>query len=77
VLARLETIQDEFNRANSGGKQLTLADLIVLGGSVAVEQAAKNAGHSVNVQFTPGRVDALQEQTDVESFSVLEPIADG
>jgi catalase-peroxidase len=77
VLARLESIQDEFNRAHSGGKRVTLADLIVLGGSAAVEQAAKNAGHSVNVPFTPGRVDALQEQTDVESFSVLEPIADG
>jgi catalase-peroxidase len=77
VLARLEAIQDEFNRAHSGGKQVSLADLIVLGGSAAVEQAARNAGHSLNVPFTPGRVDALQEQTDVESFSVLEPIADG
>ena len=74
VLAKLEGIQREFN---SGGKKISLADLIVLAGSVGVEQAAKNAGHSVTVPFTPGRMDASQEQTDVESFGFLEPIADG
>ncbi|KAA0995505.1 catalase/peroxidase HPI [Pseudomonas sp. ANT_J12] len=74
VLAKLESIQREFN---SGGKKISLADLIVLAGSVGVEQAAKNAGHSVTVPFTPGRMDASQEQTDVESFGFLEPIADG
>ncbi len=74
VLAKLENIQSEFNAA---GKQVSLADLIVLGGSAAIEQAAKNAGHDVTVPFTPGRADATQEKTDVESFSVLEPIADG
>ena len=77
VLAALEGIQKAFNSAQSGGKQLSLADLIVLGGCAAVEQAAKNAGHSVAVPFTPGRADASQEQTDVESFAVLEPAADG
>ena len=70
-------IQSEFNSAQSGGKKVSLADLIVLGGCAGVEQAAKNAGHDVTVPFTPGRTDASQEQTDVESFAVLEPIADG
>ncbi|QCY11976.1 catalase/peroxidase HPI [Pseudomonas sp. MPC6] len=74
VLAKLEGIQSEFN---SGGKKISLADLIVLGGSAGIEQAAKNAGHTVTVPFTPGRMDASQEQTDVESFGFLEPIADG
>lgn len=74
VLAKLESIQGEFN---SGGKKISLADLIVLAGGVGVEQAAKNAGQSVTVPFTPGRMDASQEQTDVESFGFLEPIADG
>lgn len=74
VLAKLESIQREFNNS---GKKISLADLIVLAGSAGVEQAAKNAGHSVTVPFTPGRTDASQEQTDVESFGFLEPIADG
>ncbi|WP_213939293.1 catalase/peroxidase HPI [Pseudomonas sp. dw_612] len=74
VLAKLEGIQREFS---SGGKKISLADLIVLAGSAGVEQAAKNAGHNVTVPFTPGRMDASQEQTDVESFGFLEPIADG
>jgi catalase-peroxidase len=77
VLKTLETIQKEFNSAQSGGKKVSLADLIVLGGCAGVEKAAKNAGHDVNVPFTPGRADASQEQTDVESFDVLEPGADG
>ena len=77
VLATLEEIQKGFNRAQTGGKQVSLADLIVLGGCAAVEQAAKNAGQSVTVPFTPGRADASQEQTDVASFAVLEPTADG
>ncbi|MNI35137.1 Catalase-peroxidase [compost metagenome] len=77
VLAKLEGIQGEFNSAQGGGKKISLADLIVLAGSAAVEQAAKNAGHNVTVAFTPGRMDASQEQTDVESFGFLEPIADG
>ena len=78
VLKVLEAIQAKFNRANkSGGKQVSLADLIVLGGAAAVEQAAEKAGHKVVVPFTPGRTDATQEQTDVESFAVLEPVADG
>ena len=77
VLKTLEGIQKEFNSAQSGGKKVSLADLIVLGGCAGVEQAAKNAGHDVTVPFTPGRTDASQEQTDVESFAVLEPIADG
>lgn len=77
VLQALEGIQREFNGAQSGGKKISLADLIVLAGSAGVEQAAKNAGHSVTVGFTPGRMDASQEQTDVESFGFLEPIADG
>jgi catalase-peroxidase len=77
VLQTLEGIQKEFNGAQSGGKRVSLADLIVLGGCAGVEQAAKNGGHDVTVPFTPGRMDALQEQTDVESFSVMEPEADG
>ncbi|TAK10555.1 MAG: catalase/peroxidase HPI [Acidobacteria bacterium] len=77
VLAKLEAIQKEFNGAQSGGKKVSLADLIVLGGSAAVEAAAKKAGHTVTVPFTPGRMDASQDQTDVHSFAVLEPAADG
>ena len=77
VLDTLEGIQGVFNRAQSGGKQVSLADLIVLAGCAGVEQAAKNAGHEVAVPFTPGRMDASQAQTDVASFAVLEPIADG
>ncbi|HZU08801.1 MAG TPA: peroxidase family protein, partial [Pseudacidobacterium sp.] len=77
VLHTLEEIQGEFNKAQSNGKKVSLADLIVLAGCAGVEQAAKNAGFNVTVPFTPGRMDASQEQTDVESFSVLEPIADG
>ncbi|NWF53814.1 MAG: catalase/peroxidase HPI [Syntrophaceae bacterium] len=77
VLKALEGIQKEFNGAQSGGKKVSLADLIVLAGCAGVEQAAKNAGYKVTVPFTPGRMDALQEQTDVASFSVLEPKADG
>jgi catalase-peroxidase len=77
VLKTLEGIQKEFNAAQSGGKKVSLADLIVLGGCAGVEQAAKNAGHEVIVPFTPGRTDASQEQTDVGSFAVLEPAADG
>jgi catalase-peroxidase len=77
VLKTLEDVQSEFNQAQTGGKRVSLADLIVLGGCAAVEQAAKKAGQSVKVPFTPGRMDASQEQTDVESFAVLEPMADG
>jgi len=77
VLGTLEKIQKEFNGAQSGGKKVSLADLIVLGGCAGVEQAAKKAGHDVTVPFTPGRMDASQEQTDVESSAVLEPAADG
>jgi catalase-peroxidase len=77
VLKRLEGIQGDFNRAQSGGKKVSLADLIVLAGSAAIEQAARRAGQDVEVPFTPGRTDASQEQTDVNSFSVLEPTADG
>ena len=77
VLKTLEGIQSAFNSAQSGGKKVSLADLIVLAGCAGVEQAAKNAGHEVTVPFTPGRMDASQEQTDVESFAVLEPAADG
>ncbi len=77
ALQTLEGIQKEFNSAQSGGKMVSLADLIVLGGCAGVEQAAKNAGHDVTVPFTPGRTDASLEQTDVESFAVLEPAADG
>ncbi len=77
VLQTLEGIQQDFNSSQSGGKKVSLADLIVLGGCAAVEQAAKNAGHHVTVPFAPGRTDASQEQTDAESFAVLEPSADG
>ncbi|WP_312435215.1 catalase/peroxidase HPI [Janthinobacterium sp.] len=77
VLAALEKLQGEFNGKATGGKRVSLADLIVLAGAAAVEQAASLAGHTVTVPFTPGRTDATQEQTDVESFEVLEPIADG
>jgi catalase-peroxidase len=77
VLQTLEQIQTQFNSSQTGGKRVSLADLIVLGGCAAVEQAAKNGGHDITVPFTPGRTDASQEQTDVESFSVLEPTADG
>jgi catalase-peroxidase len=77
VLKMLEGIQSAFNSAQSGGKKVSLADLIVLAGCAGVEQAAKNVGHKVTVPFTPGRMDASQEQTDVASFAVLEPIADG
>ncbi len=73
----LEGIQSEFNDTQLDGKKVSMADLIVLGGCAGVEQAAKNAGHAVTVPFTPGRMDALQEQTDVDSFAVLEPISDG
>ena len=77
VLETLEAIQKEFNEAHANGKRVSLADVIVLGGCAGVEQAAKNAGNDVTVPFTPGRGDASQEQTDVESFAVLEPAADG
>ncbi|MBE0605988.1 MAG: catalase/peroxidase HPI, partial [Deltaproteobacteria bacterium] len=77
VLQALEGIQKQFNSAQSGGKMVSLADLIVLGGCAGVEKAAKSAGHDVTVPFTPGRTDASQEQTDVEAFAVLEPAADG
>jgi catalase-peroxidase len=77
ALQVLEGIQQDFNGSQSGGTKVSLADLIVLGGCAAVEQAAKNAGHDVTVPFAPGRTDASQEQTDVESFAVLEPTADG
>jgi catalase-peroxidase len=77
VLKTLEGIQSAFNSAQSGGKKVSLADLIVLAGCAGVEQAAKNAGHEVTVPFTPGRMDASPEQTDADSFAVLEPIADG
>ena len=77
VLQTLEAIQADFNAAQSGGKKVSLADLIVLGGCAAVEAAAKKAGHDVTVPFSPGRTDTSQEQTDVESFAVLEPAADG
>ncbi|QEG34010.1 catalase/peroxidase HPI [Bythopirellula goksoeyrii] len=77
VLKSLEGIQSEFNGGASGGKKVSLADLIVLGGCAAIEKAAMNAGHEVTVPFTPGRMDASAEQTDIENFEVLEPIADG
>ncbi len=77
VLEKLEKVQSDFNSAQSGGKQVSLADIIVLGGCAGVEEAAKKAGFAVEVPFTPGRMDASQEQTDVESFAVLEPKADG
>jgi catalase-peroxidase len=77
VLETLEGIRNDFNRAQSGGKKVSLADLIVLAGCAGVEQAAKSAGHEVTVPFAPGRMDASQEQTDVDAFAVLEPAADG
>jgi catalase-peroxidase len=77
VLDKLEAIQKEFNAAQKDKKQVSIADLIVLGGSAAIEKAAKDGGHTISVPFTPGRTDATAEQTDVESFAVLEPIADG
>jgi len=77
VLQKLEAIQKEFNASASGGKKVSLADLIVLGGAAAIEEAAKKAGHNVKVPFAPGRMDASQDQTDVESFAPLEPLADG
>jgi len=77
VLQTLDGIQKEFNNAHLGGKKVSLADLIVLGGCAGIEQAAKNAGYDINVPFKPGRTDALEEQTDVQSFAVLEPVADG
>lgn len=77
VLKELKTIQKDFNNKQPGGKKVSLADLIVLGGAAAIEQAAKQAGHQILVPFTPGRMDAAQEQTDVNSFAVLEPTADG
>jgi catalase-peroxidase len=77
VVEILEGVQSEFNEAQKGGKKVSLADLIVLAGCAGVEQAAKNTGHDVTVPFTPGRMDALQEQTDANSFAVLEPVADG
>src|ERR1022692_186550 len=77
VLRTLEAIQKDFNSSQSGGKKVSLADLIVLGGCAAVEEAAKRAGHGVKIAFSPGRTDASQEQTDVHSFAVMEPIADG
>jgi catalase-peroxidase len=77
VLPKLEAIQQDFNSAQSGGKKVSLADLIVLGGCAAVEAAAKKAGHDVKVAFSPGRTDASQGQTDVDSFAALEPTADG
>ncbi len=77
VLARLEGIQKDFNAAQSGGKKVSLADLIVLGGDAAIERAAKSGGYNITVPFVPGRVDASQEQTDILSFGYLEPTADG
>src|SRR4029077_758818 len=77
VLQKLEAIQKEFNASAAGGKKVSLADLIVLGGCAAIEKAAKAAGQDVKVPFTPGRMDASQEQTDVDSFAPLEPLADG
>ena len=77
VLKTLEAIQSAFNSAQSGGKKISLADLIVLAGCAGIEKAAKNAGHEVTVPFTPGRMDASEAQTDAISFAVLEPIADG
>jgi len=77
VLTALEGVQSAFNGSAAGGKQVSMADLIVLGGCAAIEAAAAKAGHKIEVPFTPGRTDALQEQTDIESFGVLEPLADG
>jgi len=77
VIAALEGVQKDFNNNQSGGKKISIADLIVLGGCAAIEKAAQNAGHNINVPFTAGRTDATQDQTDIESFGFLEPIADG
>src|SRR5262249_24419932 len=77
VLQTLDKIQQDFNRSQSGGKKVSLADLIVLGGDAAIEKAAKEAGYDVKIPFAPGRTDASQEQPDVESFAVLEPTFDG
>jgi catalase-peroxidase len=77
VLTRLESIQKDFNRAQSGGKKVSLADMIVLGGAAAIEQAAEKAGYEMQVPFTPGRMDASQAQTDINSFAALQPTADG
>jgi len=77
ILAKIEGVQKDFNAAQAGGKKVSMADLIVLGGCAAIEAAAKRAGHDVEVPFTPGRTDASQDQTDVDSFKVLEPVADG
>ena len=77
ILPTLETIQQDFNKAQTGRKKVSLADLIVLGGCAAVEEAAKKAGVKVQVPFSPGRTDASQEMTDVDSFAVLEPKSDG
>jgi catalase-peroxidase len=77
VLVALEAIQKDFNKAQTGGKKVSMADLIVLGGCAAIESAAKKAGHDIVVPFTPGRTDATQENTDVESFAVLKPAVDG
>ncbi|MFC7512234.1 peroxidase family protein [Streptomyces thermocarboxydus] len=77
VIRALEGVQEAFNAEQTGGKQVSFADLVVLGGAAAVEKAAKDAGFDIEVPFTPGRVDATQEQTDVESFAALEPTADG
>lgn len=76
-IAKVRKIQNDFNNTQTNGKQVSLADIIVLGGCAAVEQAAKNAGHSITVPFTAGRTDASLEQTDVEGFAPLEPAADG
>ena len=77
MLQKLEIIQEQFNASQSGGKKVSLADLIVLGGAAAIEKAAKDAGHDVKVPFAPGRTDASQDETDVHSFAPLEPKADG
>ena len=77
MLAKLEGIQQQFNQAQADGKRVSLADLIVLAGSAAIEEAARKAGHDIDVPFTPWRMDASQEQTDVDSFAALEPAADG
>jgi catalase-peroxidase len=77
VLETLEKVQRDFNKAQANGKKVSLADLIVLGGCAAVEKAARNAGHDITVPFAPGRTDASQEQTDVDTFDVLEPLGDG
>lgn len=77
VISKLEAIQEDFNNSQSGNKKVSLADLIVLAGSAGVEKAAADAGHSIQVPFTPGRVDALEEQTDVEAFDALQPTSDG